>query len=209
MAMVVLLAAHPRAALTVVTAALIVIPVLAALAALRLSRRGGPALLVALVAGSVLWPERLAGQISTLALLVLSSVALGGVLSRLGGPRALAAGVAALAVADVALLSAGAVGAATNALEQVELGALPSFGEAVVGSVHMGYGDLLVAGVVGAIAARSPGGALRVGALTLILSLLEGVLLADAGPYPATVPVVVALGVEALWSMRRGDPVPA
>jgi hypothetical protein len=35
------------------------------------------------------------------------------------------------------------------------------------------------------------------------------VLLADAGPYPATVPVVVALGVEALWSVRRGDPVPA
>jgi hypothetical protein len=74
----------------------------------------------------------------------------------------------------------------------------------VIGQFSMGYGDMLVAGIAGALAARSgsPGAPWRVGALTLVLVLVEGALLSDRGPYPATVPVVLALALDALWRRR-------
>jgi hypothetical protein len=76
----------------------------------------------------------------------------------------------------------------------------------VVGTFSMGYGDLVVAAIAGAVAARragGPGSAWRVGALTLVLVLAEGALLSDRGPYPATVPVIVALALDELWRVRR------
>jgi hypothetical protein len=202
-AMVWLLAERPHAALLVTRAAAVVVPTLAALAAMRMSRRGWPVIVVALTAAAVLWRDELPGQVATLALLVLSCVAVGSLMPRLGSPKALAAGAAALAIADITLLLLGPVGAAADALDTVRLGHLPSFGEAVVGSVHMGYGDLLVAGIGGAVAARSPGGPSRVGLLTLVLCLVEAALLMPS-PYPATIPVVGALAVDALWRARRG-----
>jgi hypothetical protein len=158
-AMVALLSQHPDAAQLVLQVATIGVPALAAIATKGLTRRGWPAIVTALLAAALIWSDQLVGQVATLALLVLSCVAIGSLVPRLGHPTALAAGAAALAVADVVLIVLGPVGAAANAMDSVHLGHLPSFGEAVVGNVHMGYGDLAIAGIAGAIAARRPGGA--------------------------------------------------
>ncbi|HWH94760.1 MAG TPA: hypothetical protein VNT03_12945 [Baekduia sp.] len=205
-AMVALLSQHPDAAQVVLQVAAIGVPALAALATMRLARRGWPAIVAALLAAALVWSDELVGQVATLALLVLSCVAIGSLVPRLGHPTALAAGAAALAIADVILLVLGPVGAAADALEGVRFAHLPSFGEAVVGNVHMGYGDLFVAGIAGAVAARTPGGASRVGLLTLVLFLGEAAILAGPTAYPATVPVVAALGLDQLWRMRSSRP---
>src|SRR4051794_2275610 len=205
-AMVALLSEHPDAAEVVVEFALIAVPALATLAAMRLSRRGWPAIVTALMAAALIWSDDIVGQVATLALLVLSCVAIGSLVPRLGHPTALAAGAVALALADVILLVLGPVGAAADALDSARYAHAPSFGEAVVGTVHLGYGDLLIAGIAGAVAARTPGGASRVGLLTLVLFLAEAALLAGPTAYPATVPVVGALGIDALWRRHAGRP---
>jgi hypothetical protein len=204
-AMVALLARQPDTAQVVLQVATVAVPALAAMATRGLAGRVWPAIITALLAAALIWSDELAGQVATLALLVLSCVAIGSVVPRLGHPAALAAGAAALAVADVILVMLGPVGAAADAIDSVRLGHVPSFGEAVVGTVHMGYGDLAIAGLAGAIAARSPGGASRVGLLTLVLFLAEAALLAGPTAYPATLPVVGALALDALWTttLRR------
>jgi hypothetical protein len=136
-------------------------------------------------------------------------VAIGSLVPRLGHPTALATGAAVLAVSDVVLVLLGRINAASDALESVRLTHLPSFGEAVVGSVHLGYGDLMVAGIAGAVAARTPGGASRVGLLTLVLFLGEAALFAGPAAYPATPPVVAALGIDAAWRTLRPRCAPA
>jgi hypothetical protein len=189
--------------------AAIAVPALATLATRRLAGRGWPAVVTALLACTILWHDELVGQVAVLALLVLSCVAIGSLVPRLGHPTALAAGAAVIAVSDVVLLLLGRINAAADALESVQLAHLPSFGEAVVGSVHLGYGDLLVAGIAGAVAARRPGGASRVGLLTLILFLGEAALFAGPAAYPATLPVVAALGIDAAWRTLRPRCAPA
>lgn len=203
-AMVALLARHPDAAQLVLRIATVGVPALAAIATKGLARRTWPAIVVALIAAAFTFDGELVGQVAVLALLVLSCVAIGSLVPRLGlgHPAALAAGAATLAIADVVLVALGPVGAASDALESVSTGHLPSFGEAVVGTVHMGYGDLAIAGIAGAIAARTPGGASRVGLLTLVLFLAEAALLAGPTAYPATLPVVLALAIDALWRWR-------
>ena len=134
--------------------------------------------------------------------MTLSCVALGTLIVGLGSGRALVAGVAMLAAADVVLVGLGVVPTASRALLHADAG-LPSFSQAMLGSFTLGYGDLLVAGIAGAVAARHRGAAQRVGALTLVLMLTEGALLSDRGQYPATVPVIAALALDALWRRRR------
>jgi hypothetical protein len=208
-AMVALLSEHPDAASLVLQFAAIAVPALATLATRRLAGRGWPAIVAALLASAIIWHDDLVGQVAVLALLVLSCVAIGSLVPRLGHPTALAAGAAVLAISDVVLLMLGRINAAATALESVQLAHLPSFGEAVVGSVHLGYGDLMVAGIAGAVAARRPGGAERVGLLTLVLFLAEAALFAGPGAYPATPPVVAALGIDAAWRTLRPRCAPA
>jgi hypothetical protein len=208
-AMVALLSEHPDAASLVLQFAAVAVPALATLATRRLAGRGWPAIVTALLACALLWHDDLVGQVATLALLVLSCVAIGSLVPRLGHPTALAVGAAVIAVSDVILLMLGRINEAADALESVQLAHLPSFGEAVVGSVHLGYGDLMVAGIAGAVAARRPGGASRVGLLTLVLFLAEAALFAGPGAYPATPPVVAALGIDAAWRTLRPRCAPA
>lgn len=203
-AMVALLARHPDAARLVLQIATVGVPALAAIATKGLVRRAWPGIVVALIAAAFTFQGELVGQVAVLALLVLSCVAIGALIPRLGlgHPAALAAGAATLAVADVILVALGPVAQATDAIDAVSTGHVPFFGEAVVGTVHMGYGDLAIAGIAGAIAARQPGGASRVGLLTLVLFLAEAALLAGPTAYPATLPVVLALAIDALWRLR-------
>jgi hypothetical protein len=203
-ASVLLLATRPASANWITWGATVTVPALALLAAVRLARGARPAwalvvpvLLIAALAG----PDHLSGQVGITLLCALSAVALGAGLVRLGGVRGVVLGLVALALADIVLVSDGSVEAAANALSDTHIGHLPELSHVALGTFTLGYGDLFVSGVAGAIAARRPGGQLRVAGLTMAFMLLESALLAGRGPYPATVPVVVALlSVElAVW----------
>jgi prepilin signal peptidase PulO-like enzyme (type II secretory pathway) len=203
-AMVGLLATDPGAANTVARVAFVAIPLLAAFALVQLARRPAcAAAVLPLLEIAVVRRNDLGGQVATLVLLTLSCVAIGLLVVRIGSGRALVGGVALLALADVILVRAGIVPEASSALMDADLGPLPSFSQAVIGTFSMGYGDLVVAAIAGAVAARRPGAPWRVGALTLVLVLIEGALLSDRGPYPATVPVVLALALDELWRVGR------
>jgi len=200
-ASVILLATRPAAAGWVTGLATVAVPVLALLAAVRLARGSRPAwalvvpvLLVAAIAG----PDHLSGQVGITLLCALSAVALGAGLVRLGGVRGVVLGLVALMLADIVLVSDGTVEAAADALSNTHIGHLPELSHVALGTFTLGYGDLFVSGIAGAIAARRPGGQLRVAALTVAFMLLESAFLAGRGPYPATVPVVVALLVDEL-----------
>ncbi|UGS37452.1 hypothetical protein [Capillimicrobium parvum] len=206
-AAVFILAANPRSAQVLTGLAALAVPALAALAAACMARGSRPALAAAVPVMLIVIlgaPDTLAGQIGTTLLCALSAVAIGALLVRLGGPLWVAAGIVVLCVADVVLVADGRVGAAAAALSQADIGGLPELSHVSLGTFTLGYGDLFVAGVAGAIAARRPGGQRRVATLTAGLMLLEAGLLAGEGPYPATVPVVVALVADELaWGVRR------
>lgn len=205
-ALVLVLAAYPRSAGPLTAVAFVAVPVLATLAAVRLAHGGRPALALVvpvLLVASLSGPGHLGGQIGITLLCALSAVALGAVLVRLGGARGVALGLVALTVTDIVLVNDGRVGAAGRALASAHLGHLPELSEVSLGTFTLGYGDLFVAGVAGAIAARRPRGQLGVAVLTVLFMLVESSLLAGDGPYPATVPVVAALLVgELAWRLR-------
>jgi hypothetical protein len=218
-ASVLLLATRPSSAGWVTWLATVAVPALALLAAVRLSHGSRPAwalivpvLLIAALAG----PDRLSGQVGITLLCALSAVALGAGLVRLAGVRGVVLGLVALSLADIVLVTDGSVGAAADALSNTRIGHLPDLSSVALGTFTLGYGDLFVSGVAGAIAARRPGGQLRVAALTMAFMLLESSLLAGRGPYPATVPVVAALLVDEVavwlrvtWSRLRAEAVVA
>lgn len=214
-ALVLVLAALPASAELLTGLAVVAVPALAALAATCMARGSRPALVLVvplLLVASLRGPDTLSGQLGTTLLCALSAVALGAGLVQLGGARKVAIGITALCLADIVLVADGRVTAAANALSQAHVGALPELSHVGLGTFTLGYGDLFVAGIAGAIAARRPGGQLRVATLTAGLMLLESALLAGDGPYPATVPVVVAvLLTELAWRVRgwRVGPAPA
>ncbi len=206
-ASVLMLATRPESAGLLTGLAVVAVPVLALLAAVRLARGSRPAwalVIPVLLAASFAGPGRLSGQLGITLLCALSAVALGAVLVRLGGVRGVTLGLVALAIADVVLVADGSVELASKALSETHIGSLPELSHVALGTFTLGYGDLFVAGIAGAIAARRPRGQVRVAVLTALLMLLESALLAGHGPYPATVPVVVALVVDELaWWLRR------
>lgn len=213
-AAVLVLAWRPEVAEVLTGLAFVAVPALAGLALTRLARGSRPVWALAvppLLGLSLAGPGRFAGQLAITTLCALSAVALGAALVRWAGARRLALGIAVLAAADVVLVADGRVQAAASALASANIGRLPELSHIALGTFTLGYGDLFVAGLAGAVAGRRPGGQLRVAALTAALMLLEGALFAGAGPYPATVPVAIALLLEELgWRLRgwRGDRAP-
>lgn len=191
--------------------ALVAVPALAALALGRLMwdvppARPSRALLVpALFA--LAWADRggLAGEAAALALTALSCAALGALLAAVTPPRWLAGGIVAMAVADTALVVTDLLQKPNRALNAAHPAAgLPRLQSAVFGSAVMGYGDLFVAGVLGALLATAMGrrSQLRGAALTALLALGFDLLFFFVSELPATVPP--ALTLLALTARRRG-----
>jgi hypothetical protein len=205
-ALVLLLAARPQSATLLTGLAGIAVPALAALAATCMARGSRPAWVLVvpvLLIASLRGPGTLAGQLGTTLLCALSAVALGAGLVRLGGVRKVAIGITVLCLLDVVLVADGRVAAAAAALSQAHIGSLPELSHVGLGTFTLGYGDLFVAGIAGAIAARRPRGQVRVATLTATLMLAESAVLAGQGPYPATVPVVAAVLLDELaWWVR-------
>ena len=192
--------------------ALVAVPPLAALAlgwAMRASRPWFA--LAAAVLFAVAWADRqgLVGESAGLALDALSCVTLGALLVAVS-PRALVkAGIVAMAVVDIWLVVSDllqAPNAAVNAAAPIAH--LPQLQRVVFGSAVMGYGDLFVAALFGALLAAQPRLALRGAAIAGVVGLLMDLLFLVVRELPATVPIAISLLIleaGALRARRRGS----
>jgi len=178
--------------------ALVAVPVLAAVALARASRRARPpfALAVApLFALAWIDGSGLAGQTAALALTALSCVTLGTLLAAVAPARWLKLGIVAMAAVDTWLVVSDLLQAPNNVLNAAAPAAgLPQLQYAPWGSAVMGYGDLFIAAVLGALLAREANR--RQGTATLLaaaLALSFNLLFFFVNELPATVPIAVTL----------------
>jgi hypothetical protein len=193
--------------------ALIGVPALAAVALGWAWRWASPPLALLVVPLFALaWLDRqgLAGEGAALALSGLSGVMLGVLLAAVAPRRALKAGVVMMALFDAALVVADLLQAPNNVLNAAHPAAgLPQLQRALFGSALVGYGDLFVAGVVGAMLATNPRLQRRGALLAAGLALLFNLLFFVAKELPATVPIALALVLidareAGLGRLRRG-----
>ncbi len=192
--------------------ALIAVPPLAALALGWLIRGARPAMAwLVLALFALAWADRgaLAGNSAALILSALSCVTLGVLLAAVTPPAWLGAGIIAMAVADTALVVSDLLQRPNSALNAAHPAAgLPRLQSEVFGSAVMGYGDLFVAGVLGALLAASMGRSeQRLGALlTAGFALAMDLLFFFVDELPATVPVALALIVVVVLRRRSRRP---
>jgi hypothetical protein len=196
--------------------ALIAVPPLAA-AALGATMRGGrPALaLLAAPLFALAWWQRktLVGEGAAVLLSALSCVTLGVLLTAVAPRGWLKLGIVAMAAVDAYLVATELLQPANEVLNAAAPpGRLPQLQRALFGDALIGYGDLFVAGVFGAIVAaetwgadrtRSAGGPRWRWALAvLVLALAFDLLFLVVDVLPATVPVALALLLRE-WVRKR------
>jgi len=177
--------------------ALISVPPLAVAAAAWGARGARPWRTVVVPALFALaWADRggLGGEAAGVALDVLSAVTLAVILVAVT-PRALAKlGIVAMAVVDVWLVASDLLSAPNRAINAAAPAAhLPQLQRAVFGSAVVGYEDLFIAALLGALLAATPRLALRAAVVVALLALLFDLLFLAVSELPATVPVAVAL----------------
>ncbi len=141
--------------------ALVAVPLLAAGALGWLTPGARPArALLVLPLFALAWADAgaLAGEAAALTLSALSCVALGVLLAAVTPPRWLAAGIVAMALVDAALVVSDLLQRPNDALNAAHPAAgLPRLQSALLGSAVMGYGDLFIAGALGALLALTVG----------------------------------------------------
>ena len=190
--------------------ALIAVPLLAAAAlgwAMRGSRPWFALLTIPMFA--LAWADKttLLGQGCATLLSALSCVTLGVLLGAVTPPRWLKLGIIAMAAADVWLTVSDLLQSPNNTLvAAVPLPGsglhLPQLQSELFGSISMGYGDLFVAAVFGAILAREGCRQWPMALLTLVLAGAFDLLFFFVGELPATVPVALALIIGELWQRQ-------
>jgi hypothetical protein len=188
--------------------ALVAVPPLAAAAlawAIRGAQPSRGRVAAAVVATGVLFAiawgfhRALAGEAAAALLSGLSCVTLGVLLAGVAPPRWLKLGIIAMAAADTWLVVSDLLQAPNATLVAAHpAGGLPQLQGEIFGSVTMGYGDLFVAALLGAVLAREPRLQLRAAALTFVLAALFDLLFLTVSELPATVPVALALIVVEL-----------
>jgi hypothetical protein len=185
------------------------VPLLAAAALGWLTPGARPAAaLVVLPLFALAWADAgaLAGEAAALALSALSCVALGVLLAAVTPPRWLAAGILAMALVDAVLVIAQQLQRPNDALNAAHPAAgLPRLQSALLGSAVMGYGDLFIAGVLGALLGLVAGRRtqLRAALLAAGLAVCFDLLFFLVDELPATVPVALTLIVVLAARRRR------
>jgi hypothetical protein len=192
--------------------ALIAVPLLAALA-LGWAAHGGRWWLAPLFVPLFLlaWLDRttLVGEGAATLLCALSCVSLGWLLAAVAPPGWLKLGILAMAAADVWLVLSDLLQTPNDALVTAAPApgsGLPRLQSESFGSISLGYGDLFVAGVLGAVLAREGRGGrgqVAIGLLTLVLAGLFDLLFFVLSELPATVPVAAALIISEAYVWRR------
>ncbi len=190
--------------------ALVAVPLLAAAALGWASHGSRPWLaLAAIPLFALAWGARtsLAGEGAATLLSALSCVTLGVLLAAVTPARWLKLGIIAMAAADTWLVLSDLLQAPNNALIAASPGSgLPQLQSELFGSVSLGYGDLFVAGLLGAVLAHDRRLQGWTALLTLLLAGLFDLLFFVLNELPATVPVALALIVEEAgrwWLGRR------
>jgi hypothetical protein len=191
------IALDPAVASALTWLALIAVPPLAATAvgwAIHGARPQLALLALPLLAMALANAGGLAGDVCAAALTALSAVTLGRLLA--GGVPALAlkAGIVAMAAIDAALVFGNQLqgpNAVLNAI--VPMHGLPQLQYLDLHHASLGYGDVLVAAVLGGVLANDRRMQLRAAALVLGLSIAWDTLFLAFHTLPATVPVALAL----------------
>lgn len=188
--------------------ALICVPPLAA-GALGWAMRGARPWLapVAALLFALAWADRegLAGQFAALALKGLSCVTLAVVLVAVTPPALVRLGIVAAAIADTWLVLSNLLAAPNNALNAAAPSAhLPQLQRALLGRAVLGYEDLFVAALLGALVAATPALARRATALALTGALAFDALFLVVDQLPATVPIAVTVLALQCWPARNG-----
>jgi hypothetical protein len=177
--------------------ALVAVPPLAA-AALAWAMRGARPELAILVVPlfALAWavPTALAGEAAAALLSALSCVTLGVLLAAVTPSRWLKAGIVLMAVADTWLVVSDLLQSPNATLIAAHPGAgLPRLQSVTFGSAVMGYGDLFVAALLGAVLAADVRRQRAAALLTLALAGAFDLLFFFVSELPATVPVALAL----------------
>jgi hypothetical protein len=189
--------------------ALIAIPPLAATTLGATMRGARPALAPLAIAlfGLAWWQrESLVGEGAAVLLSALSCVTLGVLLTAVAPRGWLKLGIVAMAAIDAYLVGTALLQPANDVLNAAAPPAhLPQLQRALFGDAVIGYGDLFVAGVFGAIVAAEADARdapWRWALVVLVLSLLFDLLFLVVDVLPATVPVALAL-LAREWLRRR------
>jgi hypothetical protein len=187
--------------------ALVAVPLLAA-AALGWASHGAkpPAALLVAPLFALAWASRgsLVGQASGAILSALSCVTLGVLLGAVTPTAWLKLGIVLMAGADAWLVISDLLQAPNAALVAAHPGGLPKLQSETFGSVTMGYGDLFVAALLGAVMVSDRQRQRSAALLTLLLAGAFDLLFFVVNELPATVPVALALiVVEAVSAVRR------
>ena len=183
--------------------ALVAVPPLAAVA-LAWAMRGPPAsrarTAVAIAVTALLFAlawgfhRSLVGGASAALLSALSCVTLGVLLATVAPPGWLKLGILAMAAADVWLVSSDLLQAPNATLIAAQpAGNLPQLQGELFGTVTMGYGDLFVAALLGAVLASNRSRQWQGALLTLVFAALFDLLFLAVSELPATVPVALAM----------------
>ncbi|HEV2726686.1 MAG TPA: hypothetical protein VGV34_00240 [Solirubrobacterales bacterium] len=185
--------------------ALFAVPPLAAIALGWLVRRGRPPLALAVLPLFALaWALEgsLAGETTALALSALACVTLGWLVACAVPPRWLKAGIYLMAAVDAWLIASDLLQGPNAVLNAAApLADLPRLQFASFGSAVMGFGDLFIAAVLGALLASDRRLQLQGAALAAVICPGFDLLFFFIDQSPATVPI--ALTLAALELLRR------
>ena len=179
--------------------ALVAVPPLAA-AALGWLMRGGrpPWAIAALPLFALAWAAEgsLAGETSALALSALACVSLAWLLACGVPPRWLKLGIYLMAIVDAWLIASDLLQGPNAILNAAAPAAdLPRLQFASFGSAVMGFGDLFIAAVLGALLASDRRLQLQGAALAAVICISFDFLFFAVDQLPATVPIAVTLAV--------------
>jgi hypothetical protein len=185
--------------------ALVAVPPLAALALAAIVRGGRPPLaLLVIPLFAVAWAAKgsLSGQTAALALSALACVSLGWLLACVVPDRWLKLGIYAMAAIDAWLVGSNLLQEPNAVLNAVSPGELPRLQFVAFGSAVMGFGDIFLAAVLGALLAADRRRQLTGAVLAAILCLGFDLLFFAVDQLPATVPIALTLAALDLWARR-------
>jgi hypothetical protein len=187
--------------------ALVAVPILAALAlawAMHGARIGLAVLPIPLFALAWAIPETLTGEAAALALSALACVALGTLIAGVVPIRWLRLAIYAMAIVDACLVTADLLQSPNAVLNAATPAAsLPQLQFAHFGDAVLGFGDLFVAAVLGAMLAGERQLQLRATGPAACLALVFDLLFFFVSVLPATVPIALTLAVLELSARRR------
>jgi hypothetical protein len=186
--------------------ALVAVPPLAALALAAIVRGARPPLaFLAVPLFAIAWASRgsLAGETAALALSALACVSLGWLLVCVVPPRWVKVGVYAMAAIDAWLVGANLLQGPNAVLNAAAPGGLPQLQFVSFGSAVMGFGDVFIAAVLGALLAADRRLQLTGAALAAALGLSFDFLFFALDSLPATVPIALTLAFLELSGRAR------